>query len=118
MNSLIFEKAVTLFLSRIIISKIDIVSKTKFRKVERFMKLFTKLNADLDFLDRQTMKIPVFIVSMPNKVSLGSADSDLPYDDLISFKFSSITIRPVKIIDNADCFFFILGRTLSHEVTL
>jgi len=50
MNSIIFEKAVTLFLSRIIIRKIDSVSKNKFRKVERLMKLSTKLNADLDFL--------------------------------------------------------------------
>jgi len=49
-ENLFFSKAVILFFSRIILRKLDSLSKNIFRKVERNIKLNIKLNADSNFL--------------------------------------------------------------------
>jgi len=51
MSFLFLQKAVVLFLSRVIFNRLDLSAKRIFRKLERFLKLATKLSADLRFLE-------------------------------------------------------------------
>jgi len=51
MRFLFLQKAVVLFLSRIIFNRLDLAAKRIFRKLERFLKQATKLSADLRFLE-------------------------------------------------------------------
>jgi len=50
-NNLFINKAIVLFLSRIIFSRLDCISKNIFRKVEKSSKLYMKVDADIRFLN-------------------------------------------------------------------
>ena len=43
-------KAVTIFMSRIVLNRLNVDHKLLFRKLEKDLKYYTKLNADIQFL--------------------------------------------------------------------
>ena len=43
-------KAVTIFMSRIVLKRLNVFYKHLFRKMEKQLKCYAKLNADIDFL--------------------------------------------------------------------